>query len=530
MKRFLILTSLCLLLGAGVAQAQVTYTVTTVPTFVITTGMAEVLGGVRITASSANTTVASTINYNFSTPCDNDNTDGISITVFSAAGAPNFMGAGNVAFAPTTPVSNSTGSCIVSIVVAGGLNVSQNDYIEIDGARGRVALTSSVAGSIINATLYATPSNSSFFTVPNTGEVAIAEPAYTQSVTPGLVLQCVGTANPEPVLTISEVFNAAFVDYGKSSGDANVLPVNNRLLYGATNNTQIHIQLSSVPAGMGLAPPTTVTSQINGGVFTAGVAGSALLLNTALTTATDVYYDYVCGNQGVCDLTTEVFQIQFTLTDSTATYGTADEGTQLWPQQPVDVTSNTTTPNVAGHADKPRFIDTLIPTPRAAIASNDPCHTDLMFPWTALVPSIGYDTGIVIANTSTDPFGVLGAGGIQAGTCLLTGYSTASPSSPSAPTTITYTTPNIPSGATWANSLSQIAAFNAMPSFEGYIIAVCNFQYGHGSAQISDFINSTSGVAYGYTALIIPDPSIVGNREASFGSHFVHNSGEGLDQ
>jgi len=528
MKRFLGLTTLLLLLGAGVAQAQVTYTVTTVPTFVIESGMSEVLGGVRVTASSPGaTSVASTIDYFFSTPCDNSTTDGMTLkldgTVFTAVNTQ----------IQTSGIANEASGCVVPVTVAGGIVIPTPvaGYIELDGVRGRVFLTSSVAGSIITATLTATPSNSSFFTVPNVGNVAYAEPGYTETITPGVVLQCVGTASPEPVLTITEGFNAAFVDNGLSAMDGDVPPANARNSYSATNNTQIHIALSSIPTGMTFTWPLAVYSQITGG-FAAGVSGSALVLNTALTTATDIYYDYVCGNQAVCDLTTEVFKITSNtfLTDSTTNYGTGDAQTQLWPHLTPDVTVLTTPPNALGDLAKPRFQDGLIPVPPAMFASNEPCHTVLLYPWAVYYPSLGYDTGIVIANTSTDPFGALGAGGTQQGTCLLNGYMTATPSAPSAPTASTpYTTPNIPSGATWASPLSQIPAFNAA-NFEGYIIAVCNFQYGHGSAQISDFLTTNSGVVYGYTALLIPDPYIVGHRYPWWVGQPVPNSGEGLTE
>jgi len=529
MKRFLGLTTILLFLGVGVAQAQITYTVTTVPTFVIESGMAEVLGGVRITASNTGTTVASTINYFYSTPCDNNTGNGITLTVFTT-------GALTATFAATTPVTNTGGGCIVAVTVPGALAANAGDYIEIDGVRGRVALTSSVAGSIITATLTATPSNSSFFTVPNVGNVAISEPGYTQAVVPGVVLQCVGTASPNPTLTITEGFNAAFVDYDKSVSDT-AAPLNERPVYGATNNTQVHINLSNIISGITLVWPTEVDStQL--GVYAGGVGGSALMLNVALTTSTDIYYDYVCGNQGTCDLTTESFPITPTLTDTTTNYGTEYEQTQLWPDIGThEITSVTKAPYATYTVNwtstpsgpAPRFVDPLSPVPAAPFASNEPCHTDLLFPWVAYVPALGYDTGIAIANTSTDPFGLLGAGGTQTGSCTLNGYNTANVASPTGFTALSYTTPVVASGATWAGALSATSPFNAGTSFEGYIIAVCNFQFGHGSAQISDNLATSSGVVYGYTALIIPDPTIVGGRFSQFVG-VVANSGETLAQ
>jgi hypothetical protein len=42
------------------------------------------------------------------------------------------------------------------------------------------------------------------------------------------------------------------------------------------------------------------------------------------------------------------------------------------------------------------------------------------------------------------------------------------------------------------------------PNFLGYVIAVCNFQYGHGFAFVSDV--GARNLAMGYLALVIPDP------------------------
>jgi hypothetical protein len=49
------------------------------------------------------------------------------------------------------------------------------------------------------------------------------------------------------------------------------------------------------------------------------------------------------------------------------------------------------------------------------------------------------------------------------------------------------------------------------PEFQGYIIAVCEFQYGHGFAFITDGFGGIASIAQGYLALIIPT-DFGGNR------------------
>jgi len=136
----------------------------------------------------------------------------------------------------------------------------------------------------------------------------------------------------------------------------------------------------------------------------------------------------------------------------------------------------------------------------------------------------GFDTGFEIANTSTDPFGTPA----QNGTCTLNWYGTG----PAAGTATT--TPSIASGNYYVNLVSSAAA-----GFQGYMIAVCNFQYGHGFAFISDGYGQPGrGLAQGYLASVIPTPGLQSStggtanvRNASDSSKTAAiGSGEGLNQ
>ena len=69
------------------------------------------------------------------------------------------------------------------------------------------------------------------------------------------------------------------------------------------------------------------------------------------------------------------------------------------------------------------------------------CATSLLFPF--MTNQLGFDTGIAIANTSTDPYGS-NAATPQSGTCTLNFYGSGAPS-PSNVVTAT-----IPSGTVYA--------------------------------------------------------------------------------
>jgi hypothetical protein len=144
-----------------------------------------------------------------------------------------------------------------------------------------------------------------------------------------------------------------------------------------------------------------------------------------------------------------------------------------------------TTVTTAAAGPIPAFLDTSTPTNAFTIAI---CQTVLLYPF--VTNQAGFDTGIAIANTSSDPFGTPP----QTGTCSLNWYGTAAPTAPT-------TTPTVTNGTDYT-----LLASATVPGFQGYMIAVCNFQYAHGFAFISD-VGATK-LAMGYLALVVPDPPL----------------------
>ncbi|HEV3331335.1 MAG TPA: hypothetical protein VG096_10160 [Bryobacteraceae bacterium] len=137
----------------------------------------------------------------------------------------------------------------------------------------------------------------------------------------------------------------------------------------------------------------------------------------------------------------------------------------------------------------PRFAPDPPPTTAFTIAA---CQTVLLFPY--LTNLAGFDTGVAISNTSTDPFGTTP----QSGTCSLNWYGIAAPAVTVTPAIgLSLSTPV----AMYANTVSTLA-----PGFQGYMIAQCKFQYAHGFAFVSDV--GARNLAMGYLALVIPDPSL----------------------
>jgi len=135
------------------------------------------------------------------------------------------------------------------------------------------------------------------------------------------------------------------------------------------------------------------------------------------------------------------------------------------------------------------------------------CTSALLFPYVTtafLVPGqSGFDTGISIANTTSDPFGTVG----QAGTCTLYWYG-GTPGATTASTNPASTVlgaggvgSNVPilTGTTALTLASQ----SVPADFSGYMIALCNFQYAHGYASVTDV--GVRNIMASYLALVIND-------------------------
>jgi hypothetical protein len=153
----------------------------------------------------------------------------------------------------------------------------------------------------------------------------------------------------------------------------------------------------------------------------------------------------------------------------------------------------------------PRFLNNPI---SSSIFSVNPCNTLILFPY--LTVRAGFDTGIALVNTSLDNLSTQ----TQHGPCTMYYFdgSAATGGTPPAP----QTTCDIPPGGTVAYSLMGTGGIPSATcanggtvtntpipiGWQGYGIASCNFQYGHGYAFVSD--RNIPGLgSQGYLALIL---------------------------
>ncbi|MEN6534535.1 MAG: hypothetical protein ABFD89_12785, partial [Bryobacteraceae bacterium] len=321
------------------------------------------------------------------------------------------------------------------------------------------------------------------------------------------------------------------VSYNTESG---LTPVASPSLGYASQGTRLWARITGIPDGTTLAVPGTVTSDSGyltvstvEGADTNGAGGSVsgVTVNPTISdgTAMVVYEVTTAGSDsiGSNETVTIPVKIIFAREPSVTTgAGMAVRG-NLAPLSTITTAADVTTATV------PRFQDTSSET--GDLIAIAPCRTLLLFPY--VTNAAGFDTGIAISNTSKDPFerqsraivlnplldavsnttDVWDGSTEQSGACELNYYGAIPAIGGNAPAAVT--TPQVGAGEQLAFIVSSGGSVVgtdktcdacATPGFHGYIIAICNFQYAHGFAFVSD--QGSARLAEGYLALVIPDP------------------------
>ena len=190
------------------------------------------------------------------------------------------------------------------------------------------------------------------------------------------------------------------------------------------------------------------------------------------------------------------------------------------------------------------------PTTGTVPITIDHCVTNILFPYVVNVPGAGgYISGLAISNTSLDsawnltdppsqpvatangPAAAIPNWGVvteplpynttpQSGPCNLYLFGSATPQNMSGTGTAveaiaSVTTPSVSAGQVFADILPDIFNLPA-GNFSGYVIARCQFQFGHGYA----YVQTAAGAPTSYLALIIPDRNVL-NGNTGVGGLFT---------
>jgi hypothetical protein len=285
------------------------------------------------------------------------------------------------------------------------------------------------------------------------------------------------------------------------------------------------VPVAGAPAGVGVASSATAISLTLNNIPTAATVyvpqtiaaptGATTLTITGSTAATAAPYNGL----GLVALTPSAAGVVSTLY-TVATVGSAGAQTFAVPvivqfaanSAGVETGMNAMNAQVAyspvGTVTGPA---TQIPTfvastnPPAGASAINLCQTSLLFPF--ITNQLGFDTGIVLSNTSTDNLntapGKTSIAAPQSGTCTLSFYGSGTPSpstgvnDPMGSAGVTTATAN-PNGPVHAFLLSSVA-----PGFQGYMIASCPFQYAHGYGFLAYNLTQSTGAVEGYIAEVL---------------------------
>ena len=518
-RKSLVLAAAVLALGVTASAQQYSCTGTTgAPPILRSEGDTELTGSIVITC--ANVPAGTTVNLDLTL-----NNGTVPITSRTTEAAVQVNGGAPVI---GTPLSIGSSGTTNDVRFTGVVLPAGSDTITITGIRGDVvpSFVPIGPGGFGIVTTLISVSNGSLPLQQNVFTTGIVEPGFgglSSTATGTNFTTCAGTFTAQPAssstfasVQFKELFPTAFKVQGATPGngldsESGTSPLANQV---ATNATQFAVTFNNIPSGVTLYVPLQIYSSNSSGVqgnaqlvtgegSVTPVSGSSAVnipggvLAVPVTAGTTVFYNVFSVDPSSIDT--------FTLPVYPAV---AAGGAAASASTTVTVTYAPRT--ASSGASVPRF------TPAGSSAAGSTvnlfgttssCQTTLLF--TFLTNQAGFDSGFSIAGTGTGLFN----DPKQGGTCTINLYGA---NAPATPPTVT-----VPSAGEGHTTISAIA-----PGFQGFGVAVCNFNYAHGYAFLSDgFMGPGRGLSEGYVANVLKRGATVGTA----GGTVSTTSGESLD-
>ena len=354
-------------------------------------------------------------------------------------------------------------------------------------------------------------------------------------VTDGLQCADETAANSLTYITIEEGFPTAFRDAqaaaseqdtisNQVTGESGHAEDNSAGVGGASQATQIMLSFTGVPDGVEVGVLLTPDCQEDDPIAADGADDADTLVLTAWTCDADGVADAAAVVVDDADSVLDAAYADVALTDGAGQicYDVSTNSSALTEDCAITIVSGWTADTANDAPARASYSVSTSYAPLSAVTSGDDdtalvprfltgtghdawefgtvnsCASTILFPY--VTNQSGFDTGLVVANTSMDGDG---DGIDQAGTCSIAYYGeiTGGGDAPDADTT-----DSIPAGdqLIWllssGNSDQGVAA---AAEFQGYVIATCDFNWGHGYAFITDGFGGVPTLAQGYLALII---------------------------
>jgi hypothetical protein len=408
-----------------------------------------------------------------------------------------------------------TPSSVTSTITISGILASVPNAGTAEGASGSATLTQTTTGT--NYTLIAPNTAVSYSSaLTGIGTVGIGAGGVATITSGGAIVKA----------NFSVAIPENFVDAYKGIGQL-LTPTTPPNSVTMTNSTQLQVTFNNLQPGELISGP--------GGI---GSACQVVVATTGTTSAVGTFSPATISNltnQGVVTFTGTFDQ---TAVDTITLNCNINPGTTTTTfTQPITAQVSlgpTGTAGFAAASDQiPRFASNLQPaTPLTVvtIVGTAPTNQTLM-----LVPyaifGVGFNTGIAVANTTSDPFGPSNGGATPtAGTITFQGFGeSVSATGVRTPVTFTATIASVPAGTTKNVLLSDLltaggvsttgcgSAGGSVTCFTGYIFATANFTLGHGTAFVADvnFGSASTKFSQGSPVLVLP-PVSAGSPRPSF--------------
>lgn len=400
--------------------------------------------------------------------------------------------------ASTIATSNGAPTAVSETLFLGGTNVTPgvitaNNVAFATNGLGGVKATQ-VAGNSIASIPICSGVNaySSSVTAPDSGTTAVVtgqasfNVQFGEAFATAFKTQGLNTAN---AVLGSEFTTGTYTGYGYAA---------NSTTNTATSGTRIMIVFNNIPANVTLYVPVTVGNTGGGQITLTASATGALSAVTGSTAngAPGATAGNNGGNSTAAALSisngsaTAIYEVTAANTGAQETYIVPvflSAGGAAVAAPSSAITATVSFAPIGASSNVPNFVSGSS-TATVNGAAFSACSTTLLFPF--VTNQLGFDTGIAIANASTDLLngGTKSTASAQSGTCSLTFFGNTAP-------TAAVVTPTVTTGTAYAAAASTLA-----PGFQGYMIASCNFLYGHGFAYVVYNLTQNNGAAMGYLA------------------------------
>jgi hypothetical protein len=510
---------------ASTAFAQVSCNIASTPVSRdSSTGLTEPAGDITFACTqtgTTNSTAGATITVSYGVPITNDTT---TVPLAPAYNATKLISVANSIVAgcpaPTSvSVSNAAGSVVIQMGAVGTATIGFQCNYTLTGVL--LALSGSGATSVI-ATVSVSPGNNLLITAgQNTPTVVtsvlapIVATGVKVSAGPAIIPTTGASASFSQTFAIATSEN--YIDMFRDKTNANGGGFNGG---AASNGVQLLYTFTGIPTGTSLGgcagtmtngstvlpPAATITS----------IAPTVTLEVNSLTAASLTAIDTItltctAFNNGTATLPLTAGSI--TATVSLAPIGTAFSAGGLVLNNP---TTTGQIPRYTGPSFGPFTVVNIIPL-----------TTHMIYPYVAV--GNGFDTGLVIANTTADPYGPKAGGALALGGAVSIAFYPAGGSpapfcintASGAPaiagltcTTVTagsgLTAGSVASGSSYVVLGSQLAsAAGVSGSFTGYAFAIANFPFAHPTSFVADATFSGK-FASGGPALVLTNPAVQG--------------------